>query len=103
MQALGEVVEKALQIALLGDSFADVEEGFELAAIVVDGGSGAGTRGRRIGWFSHKVQDSTRFRGVSTELEKEKWKMAFARRLFSERSWEVWCWLRSFAGKARSG
>ena len=35
MQALGEIVEEFVEVALLGDGFADFEQGFELAARVL--------------------------------------------------------------------
>ena len=43
VEALGEIVEKCGEVALLGDGFADFEEGFELAAGVLVGlGGGRG-------------------------------------------------------------
>ena len=47
VEALGEIVEKFVEIALLGDGFADFEQGFELAAGVLVGRLG-GVRGRCI-------------------------------------------------------
>jgi len=45
VETLGELVEEGFEVALLGDGLADVEEGLELAAIVLDGGGRLG-RGR---------------------------------------------------------
>jgi hypothetical protein len=40
VEAFGEIVEECGEVALLGDGFADFEEGFELAAGVLVGFGG---------------------------------------------------------------
>jgi hypothetical protein len=48
VETFGELMEKGFQVTLLSDGFADVEEGFELAAIVLDGRDRLGGGGRRL-------------------------------------------------------
>jgi hypothetical protein len=65
MEAAGEVVEQRREIALLGDSLADFEQGFELTPGMFKRG---GERHFRRGddGFRHRWQDNTRVGGGST-------------------------------------
>ena len=71
MKALGEVVEKRGEIALLGDDFADFEQGFELAPGVFERRSRGRCR-RRNDVVRHSRQDNTRVESGSTEGEMAK-------------------------------
>jgi hypothetical protein len=65
VQAFGEFVEKGLEIALLGDGFADLQECVELALGMVE-------RGRKLGFLRkmdrirHRSENNIGFGGVTT-------------------------------------
>ena len=70
MEAAGEVVEQRGEIALLGDSFADFEQGFELTPGMFKRG---GERHFRRGddGIRHRKQDNTGVGEGSTQRERE--------------------------------
>ncbi len=65
MEARGEIVEKGGKIALLGDGFADFEQGFELTPGMLKR-RGEGDFGRRNDGFRHRWQDNIWVGGGST-------------------------------------
>jgi hypothetical protein len=66
VETIGKFVEEKLQVALLGDRFADFEQGFKLAHGLRQGRSRGG-RGRRVGKLRHKHENSIGFRRLTTE------------------------------------
>lgn len=69
VQPQGEFVKEALEVALLRDGFTHIEEGFQLAAGMLDGGRGLRVL-RRIRRICHKIQDSTGFVRLTTAGER---------------------------------
>lgn len=64
VKTLGKLVEETLKVALLGDGFGDVEEGFELAAGMLNRGDRRRDGGNRIGRIRHNRSRITlRLRG----------------------------------------
>src|SRR5208282_177211 len=65
VEALGELMEKAFEVALLGDGFADFEKRFELAAGVLETGGRLGERWNFLR-VVHEKQNSTGNGAVKT-------------------------------------
>lgn len=65
MEALGDLMEEDLQVALLRNGFADDKERLKLAAGMLQA-RGSGGVDRSVLRILHKNQDSTRFGGVTT-------------------------------------
>lgn len=67
VDAFGKLVKEGLEVAMLGNGFADVEEGLELAARLFDGRSGLGRGRRRTIDISHNLRITLRFGGSQPE------------------------------------
>jgi len=68
VEALGELVEKPVEVALLRDRFADFKKRFELPAGVLQSGSGRGAGGNFLR-VVHENQNNTRFGEVTTAVK----------------------------------
>ena len=68
MQTLREFVKEGLEIPLLSNGLADIEQGLELASGMLDGRRSLGLA-RRIGGIRHEKQNNTAFAGLTTGVE----------------------------------
>jgi len=68
METLGKLVKEASEVAMLCNSFADFEKGFELPPGVLEGGRSRGD-GRDFLRILHEFENSTRFGEVTTAAE----------------------------------
>jgi hypothetical protein len=70
VETLGEFVKEGLEIALLGDGFADLEKRFELPVGVLEA-RGSLSDGWNFLLILHELQNSTRFGEVTTERQRQ--------------------------------
>jgi len=68
VEALGEFVEKAVEVALLRDGFADLEKRFELPAGALQSGGGRGAGGNFLR-VVHENENNIRFGEVTTGVK----------------------------------